>query len=333
MDFYAAISESPSAIRWKFEKLEKEHGSLMPLENVIFTPISQSQSSIDTLREMKKTYNTNIMFDSGGYEVQVGNVGFDELHSYLQNFYRKNQWGDRYVLPDNVPTGEDEPKDVDRKVKETVSASRTLHKRLPEYVKDRSIPVVQGHEKKHIQHCVESYKDISKKESLGFGSFQTAGKKNGVNMINKSVIDNIKFLNRLLGKRNDKVHAFGVGGPTSIPLIYELGFDTFDSSSWLKSAAYGNVFFPFTSRLNVTHRKSRSGGILKREDLDQIKSETNHSCVFCNSIKRLQNRENRILHNLIVTREVAKRVENMEKDKILERMNHKSTYYKLYQGM
>lgn len=332
MEFYAAISESPGAISWKFERLEKEYGSVKPLENVIFTPISQSENSKAKIREMKERYDINVMFDSGGYEVQVGNLSFDDLYSYLLEFYSENQWGDRYVLPDNVPTAEDSKKDVLQKVRETVSATRTLHSRLPENVKEKSVAVVQGHEKRHIKHCIDNYSRLSNKGSLGFGSFQTAGKKNGVNMVNDNVIDNIRFLNEIVENRpEESIHAFGVGGPTSIPLIHELGFNTFDSSSWLKSAAYGNVFFPFRSRLNVTHKKSRSGKVLKREDLERIKEETNHRCPFCRSIKSLQNRENRILHNLIVTKEVAERVDELSQEFILNRMNQKSTYYKLYQ--
>jgi hypothetical protein len=60
-------------MRKTFARLENEYGSLDPLQNVMFTPISSGEDTHQTIRNISTTYDLNVMFDSGGYEVQVGN--------------------------------------------------------------------------------------------------------------------------------------------------------------------------------------------------------------------------------------------------------------------
>lgn len=327
--FYPAMSVCPSSMRKTFSRLLNEYGSLEPLEHVMFTPISQGAEPLREIRELATTYDLNIMFDSGGYEVQVGNQEFDDLYAYLVDFYSATDWGHRYVLPDNVPVTGDSKKKVDRKVAETISASQMCFRRLSKSHKKNAVAVVQGHTLDQLLRCINRYSNFEGLQHIGFGSFGTGGVSNGVNMLTKGAFRNLSRVVDHAQKEGFSVHAFGVGGPTSIPLLYEAGVDSFDTTSWLRSSGYGNVFFPFKSRYNASHRKQRSGNVLTASELPHLKAETGHSCSFCEEISSLRdNRWNRIIHNLIVIHEMTERVREMSTIEMISSMDQKSRYRK-----
>lgn len=325
--FYAALSVSPSAIRKTFTKLAEEYGSISPVKNIMFTPISNGDGSHSEIKQLVDRHDLNIMFDSGGYEVQVGNKTFDELYAYLLNFYQDNRWGHRYVLPDNVPLSQDTPAEVEQKVKETIDTTRLCFRRLPDDVQNNAVAVVQGHTKTQISRCLDAYADLDGLQHVGFGSFATSGISNGVNMLTKEAYNNLEWAVSRAHEEGMTVHAFGIGGPTSLPLLYEAGVDSFDTTSWMRSGGYGNVFFPFKSRFNVSHRTNRSGKVLTSEELPHLMAETGHSCPFCESITQLRDsRWNRIIHNLIVLHEMSDRIDDLSRDQILENMDTDSKY-------
>jgi len=329
LSFYAALSVSPSSMRKTFARLEDEYGSLDPLQNVMFTPISQGEQSHQAIRNISSQYDVDVMFDSGGYEVQVGNKEFDDLYSYLIDFYGENGWGHRYVLPDNVPVSEDPPEVVERKVSETLSASEMCFRRLPKERKSEAVGVVQGHTTDQLLRCINKYSEFDGLQHIGFGSFGTGGVSNGVNMVTEEAFQNLSMVVERAHKEGFTVHAFGVGGPTSLPLLYEAGVDSFDTTSWMRSSGYGNVFFPFKSRYNASHRKNRGGNVLTQSELPHLRAETNHSCSICQDITRLRNdRWDRIIHNLIVVHEMTERLDSMDTDDIITSMSPNSKYRK-----
>lgn len=325
--FYAALSQCSSSIRQTFARLQDGYGSLEPLENIMFTPISQGESSHQTIRNLQEEFGVNIMFDSGGYEVQVGNTSFDELQAYLHEFYESNQWGHRYVLPDNVPLSQDSEETVQSKVKQTVDISSLFYRQLPDHLQSQALAVVQGHSQDQLRHCLNTYKSLDGLQHIGFGSFGTSGVSNGVNMLTTESYRSLEWAVENAHEAGMTVHAFGVGGPTSIPLLYSAGVDSFDTTSWMRSSGYGNVFFPFKSRFNASHQKKRGGKLLTKDELPHIKAETNHSCPFCKEISQLRDsRWNRIIHNLIVIYEMTNRIQEMSHEEILKAMDEQSTY-------
>ena len=66
------------------------------------------------------------MFDSGGYQVQMGKISYGELCKRLREIYERETWADFYVLPDNVPTSQDADFEVEQKVKETLAMGELL---------------------------------------------------------------------------------------------------------------------------------------------------------------------------------------------------------------
>lgn len=327
LSFYAGMNIAPSAMRNLFARFIDEYNSLAPLENAIFTPIAHGQKAHGEIRALTDKLNLNLMFDSGGYEVQVGNKTFDELYSYLLEYYDSNRWGHRYVLPDNVPMSDDDSGTVQQKVDETISATRMCFHRLPEEIKPRSVAVIQGHTREQVSRCIDAYKELDGLTQVGFGSFATGGVNDGVNIISSEVFKNLRWAVNRAHEYSLSVHAFGVGGPTSIPLLYEANIDSFDTTSWMRTSGYGNVYFPFKSRLNASHRKHRSGSVLTQQELPHLKAETDHDCPFCEDMSRLSNnRWDRILHNLIVTYEVVQRIDDMSRCEVIEMMDQSSRY-------
>lgn len=325
--FYAALSQCSSTIQKTFARLADGYGSLEPLENIMFTPISQGEGAHQTLQNIEEESGVNVMFDSGGYEVQVGNTTFDELQAYLHDFYADNQWGHRYVLPDNVPVSQDSPETVETKVKQTADISALFYRQLPDHLKPRALAVVQGHSQNQLRHCLNTYKQLDGLQHVGFGSFGTSGVSNGVNMLTTDAYRNLKWAVDNAHEAGLTVHAFGVGGPTSIPLLYSAGVDSFDTTSWMRSSGYGNVFFPFKSRYNASHRKKRGGKILTKDELPHLKAKTSHDCPFCEDMALLrESRWTRIMHNLVVIHEMTNRVEEMSHAEILDAMDEQSTY-------
>lgn len=329
LSFYAAMSVSPSTMRQTFARLQDGYGSLKPVQNVMFTPISNGPETHRSIQALTKRFDLNVMFDSGGYEVQVGNQEFDDLYSYLIDFYGENNWGHRYVLPDNVPLSDDRPGVVDRKVDETLSATEMCFRRLSEERQSRAVAVVQGHTTDQLYRCLNKYNKLDGLQHIGFGSFGTGGVSNGVNMLTTEAFQNLSTVVKRAHEEGLSVHAFGVGGPTSLPLLYEAGVDSFDTTSWIRSSGYGNVFFPFKSRFNASHRKNRGGSVLTGSKLPHLRSETGHKCPFCESVNDLRkSRWNRIIHNLIVIHEMTNQMEEMTTEEIIGAMDSNSRYRK-----
>ncbi|WP_117592495.1 hypothetical protein [Haloprofundus halophilus] len=334
MDFYAALSVNRSSIRKIAKRLEEEYSSFDPLQNIIFTPITQGETSHQEIRRVAEKYDVNLMFDSGGYEVQTGHFEFDDLYEYLIDYYSDNQWASRYVLPDNVPVSGDSPEVVEQKVTETLSASRSCFKRLPEFVQENAVGVIQGHTREQISRCVNEYSEFENLKHLGFGSFATSGGQNSVNMLTSESLQNLRWAVKLAKEHGFTIHAFGIGGPTSIPLLEEAGVDSFDTSSWMKSSGYGNVFFPFKSRYNASHRTLRSGKVLMADNLEDLKEETNHDCPFCRDVAKLrEDRLTRVMHNLVVTHELSNRVSGMARDQMAGQMDTNSMYRRRLETM
>jgi queuine/archaeosine tRNA-ribosyltransferase len=274
-------------------------------------------------------YDISVALDSGGYESQIGDeYTLREIYQFDRDYYQENDWAAEYVLPDQVPLADDSDKTIRHKVYDTISLSRSLHAELPADKQPRAVPVVQGHTREQIVDCLDAYRELDNVQKVGFGSFSTGGVNGGVNYLTKGSIELLKVVVDEAHRHDLDVHAFGVGGPTSIPILHYCGVDTFDSTGWMRSGGYGNAFFPLKSRFNVTHLRERSGPALFKEELREVRQETGHECPFCDSFDDLHDkREYRILHNLLVSRDTCEMVQELSLEEILGLMNSNSRYY------
>lgn len=327
------MTVSPSTVEEFRTYLFRECSTLDALSPLIYTPIATGDALTKEIRTLSDE-GVEVMFDSGGYHVQTNNGDFDELYNYIMPFYDKNRWADRYVLPDNVPLSDDDEETVDRKVKETRTNVKLSYHFLPDELKPRALPVIQGSKYSHITDCIDTYSELEQVSTVGFGSFETFGKNNGVNIISKRVAETLRYAVNLAHREGFEVHAFGVGGPTAVPVLGRLGVDSFDCSSWIRAAGYGDIYFPFRTPRNVTHKTDRNGPKVFEDDLGRLKRETGHECPFCESYESLRDsRMSRILHNLFVLRDMATSIEEYSVEEMLNLMSDNSRYTSILQSL
>jgi queuine/archaeosine tRNA-ribosyltransferase len=307
LKFFTALTLCPSDIRKICRLLSEHRVALNPLRNVLVTPLFVQTESLDLIERIKNEFGTTVMFDSGGYYVQIGKLRYHELYYPLLQFYQQNDWADVYTLPDHVPTSQDTEDDIWMKIRDTVRYTRLFYEELPSDIQARAMPVVQGHTVSQVDHCLESYLELGVKY-VGFGSFGTYGKNNEVNIATNSAVDLARYVIDIAHSNGIQVHLFGLGAPALIAMIYGIDASSFDSSSWIKSAGFGQVHFPFTRGYNISHRNGRSK--LQRgitlEEFEELRSLTRHACPFCNSVSKLQKHKlYRALHNLLATEQAV----------------------------
>lgn len=330
VDFFVSLSTSPGDIQ-KIKNLINSHVfSHIPLQHVLITPLFSSPGSMKLVRGMKEQQQISVMFDSGGYYVQIGRLTYQELYYPLLQFYRQNQWADIYTLPDYVPTSQDPPALVAHKVEETAKYSRLFYLEMPDALKPKAMGVVQGHTREQVEHCLKTYLDLGL-NYIGFGSFGTVGKNSQTNIATEGAVDLAQHVVRLAHEGGAKVHFFGVGVPALVAMIYGTGADSFDSSSWEKSAGFGQIFFPFMRSYNITH-KNKTAAMHKGITIDkfnELRKFTEHKCHFCDSVNKLQKHKMyRAIHNLICTQESVNRINRGDFDFIKKIYKNGSPKYK-----
>lgn len=300
IEFVVSLTDSPRNIIKLISKWNESGDGRNPFASVLITPLFASNSTLEIVKCLKESHGSKIYFDSGGFWVQRGKVSYRELYGQLLDFYKENRWADWYVLPDNVPTSADAPELVEKKARETVVFSEMFFREMPDELKQKAVPVVQGHTSEQLYNAIGVYARLQVK-CIGFGSFDTSGKNNGANHLTLAAKERLRAVFDELGKLGIKGHVFGVGIPTAIEVLADLGVASFDSVGWFITAGYGKIFLPFTNgRLCTIRPRSRNyKSIISNSEFQRLKVETGHSCEFCKNFEDLQNdRWARILHNL-----------------------------------
>jgi len=305
LSFFASMTAAPSDFR-KIENLLSEVSSNSdPLTNVLTTPLFMSKEAINLVRRFQEERGSTVCFDSAGYYVQVGKIGYHELYMRLLNCYRANLWADRYILPDYVPLSSDSLEQVEEKVRETVYYSCLFFEEMPDELKPKTMPVVHGRTRSQVEYCLEHYLKLGV-EWVGFGSFGTFGKNNETNIATQSAVENARWVVRIANKYGLKVHLFGLGAPALVGMLYSIGTTSFDSASWFKAAGFGQVHLPFMRSYNITYNNGLSElqqGITW-EDFTRLKEVTGHQCPYCVDYPTLAGHKmHRVIHNLLAVNE------------------------------
>ncbi len=306
LDFVASMTVCPSDIRKITKHLHLSKSSFNAIPNVLITPLFASKGSLKLVEEMAEQ-GTSVFFDSGGYYVQMGRLKYEELYMPLRESYKVNRWASVYTLPDHVPTSQDTPEVVEQKVKDTIDYSTLFFHEMPDDLKPRAMPVIQGHTYKQIDACLEAYIRLGVKR-IGFGSFGTSGKNSEVNIATNDAVTLAAYVIDIAHSHAMKVHLFGLGVPALVAMIKGIGADSFDSSSWLKSAGFGQIFLPFMRSYSISHNYTTSEFQkgLTIPQFEDLRNLTGHSCELCNSLHELQNcKMYRAAHNLIVMMETV----------------------------
>lgn len=304
--FVASMTVCSSDIRKFEEHIKLANVEIDPLQNVLITPLFVERGSIELAKNMAEE-GRHVMFDSGGYYVQLGRLKYEELYMPLLNAYRQNRWASIYTLPDHVPTSQDSPETVARKVQDTIRFSTLFYQEMPDELKDRAMPVVQGHNYQQIELCLRAYLDLGVRY-IGFGSFGTQGEKNQVNVITRKSLEMARHVINVAHAHGAKVHLFGLGAPPYVAMLKGIEADSFDSGSWQVAAGHGMVALPFMRYYNISHQNRQSEfqqGILP-DEFNRLRKVTGHKCSLCDDMHALQDKKMyRAIHNLIVMTETV----------------------------
>lgn len=299
MKFVLSATDNVGTIR-KVMRLWDESGDPRnPFAQILISPLFTTPGTFKLVRdELKAKRNSVVYFDSGGYYVQQGRMDYETLYNRLQKCYREHTWADWYVLPDHVPTSQDNPEIVAGKVHDTITAARMFASEMLPDTRDRILPVVQGHTEKQIFECVDTYIQIGA-PYIGFGSFGTSGASNQMNMVTNQSLRMLKLLSTLGKEKEFNLHLFGVSTPPILYVFDRLGIYSFDSMAWIKAAGYGNVFLPLVRGYMITYRIYRRTHIFQ-DHFEYLKELTGHTCPFCEDFTQLTTSKiHRVMHNLV----------------------------------
>lgn len=318
MTFVASLSNAANDMRHIIRLWEGEAQEVRPFERCIITPLFTDSRSLQHVRYMHDRWGVRVVFDSGGFFVQQGKVTYEELFPRLLDYYERNDWGDSYVLPDFVPTSRNSAAEVDERVHVTAAEGVKFLNRMPSELRPRSLGVLQGHNASHLKFCLDTYL-ANGVPHLGFGSFDTGGVNAEINLFTAQSSQRLEVLRDLLegpylrGEQDTlpSLHLFGVSSPALMAKFPRFLATSFDSSGWMRTAGYGNVYLPFQSRRNVTHGASAlsCGAGLSAAAFYTACAESGHECPFCKDFDRIRrDRYARMLHNAIVFREMTARL-------------------------
>jgi queuine/archaeosine tRNA-ribosyltransferase len=250
--------------------------------------------------------------------VQTGSLSYSELYYQLLQCYTAQPWADHYILPDHVPTSHDTPERVWEKVRETVQCTRLFWRELPPALRRRAVPVVHGHTIEQVEYCLQAYAALDV-ATVGFGSFATGGRNNESNLATQGSIGLAAHVIKVAGSQGRAVHLFGLGVPALVPLLHGIGAASFDSSTWLKSAGFGQVHLPFTRSYNITYRNGPSElqqGI-EWPHFARLKAATGHDCLYCADQATLAaHKMHRAAHNLLSIAEAVQMINQGEHKRI-----------------
>jgi ribosomal protein S18 acetylase RimI-like enzyme len=315
MTFVASLSNAANDLRHLIRLWEDEGPDQRPFERCIITPLFSDSRSLQHVRYLRDRWGVDVVFDSGGFFVQQGKVTYDELFPRLLDFYARNDWATAYVLPDYVPTSRNSPAEVEERVHVTAAEGVKFHRRMPAHLRDRALGVLQGHSAAHLKFCLDTYLR-SGIPHLGFGSFDTGGVNAEINLFTAQASQRLDVLRELLagpylrGETDylPTFHLFGVSSPALLGEFPRFLATSFDSSGWLRTAGYGNIYLPFRSRRNVTHGASAlsCGSGLTAASFYAACAATDHACAFCRDFDRIKkDRYARMWHNALVFQEMT----------------------------
>ncbi len=317
LSFVASMTVCASDIRKICTRLEQAKPVVDPIKNILVTPLFMGKDALHLIGELA-SQGKSVTFDSGGYYVQTGKVDYLDLFYPLLRAYKNNLWASTYVLPDYVPTSSDDVETVEFKVRSTYQTSELFFHELPDDLKLRAMPVVHGHNYRQVDACLETYIRMGVKQ-VGFGSFGTSGTKQEVNVASRCSIEIARYVAYVAHQHGMKMHVFGLGVPAIVAMLKGLQVDSFDSSSWLKAAGFGQVFLPFMRAYNITYKTDSSEvqrGITDQE-FNKYREITQHSCYFCENRNELrESKMARAIHNLIVIAETVDRMNRWKLDHI-----------------
>jgi hypothetical protein len=283
-----------------------------PFERQIVTPLFAPKAVLQALRAWREGTPPvpgsippvgSVIFDSGGYQVQIGRLSFEELVERLLPYYRENAWADWIVLPDYVPRSSDSDREVAAKVEETLRAGERFLAHLP-HLRERFIGVIHARTVEQVRFAVRHFASLGI-AYVAFGSFGTSGPKGSINKMSKESEALLLALQDACAELRLSFHLFGIGSPTHLQRLRAAGIapTSLDSAGWWKAAFNRRIFLPNHPELFVSER-GKGKTIRSASEWERLRQAEGHDCPFCRDFHALQqDRWHRMLHNLVVVME------------------------------
>lgn len=334
--FFASATIAPGEIRKIYElwhtyahDFDWPRGKPNPFQRLLISPVLASPSTLAFVRELKRSGETEeVMFDSGGFFVQKGDITYNELYSKLRGVYQTEDWADIYILPDNPPLSKDSMSDAETKIRQTVDGSVSFAYQLPSDLRGKVMPVIHAKQPAHLEFCLQNYEALmADSHRIGFGSFSTRGSTNSINRVNADVL---RLLDDLVPRLNgSRLHSFGISMPPAVFCLAKVGVKTFDSNGWMRTGGYGKILFPFNYGRRISCETRRDHSSIPRNQLVPLKLDIGHRCPFCESFDLLSDKRwFRIMHNLTVMAELETHHRNPHWHFLKE---HSHNYYQMLQ--
>jgi len=203
------------------------------------------------------------------------------------------------------------------------------------------MPVLHGYTLKQLKKACKQIKaKIQNLDFIGLGSLVPLLRtSNGIKKFSPTarhyIIDAIKLVRKEFPE--SFLHVFGIGGATTMHLMFSLGIDSIDSMAWRLKAAHGAIQLPgISDRFLKTTKNRRMINNKEKAILNKC------SCPICKNLK-LKDKlielrdsfESRAIHNAWVFMEEGKKFKNaVLEDKIgnfIKRRLKNKLFYKLYE--
>jgi GNAT superfamily N-acetyltransferase len=322
-EFYASLTKGASDVRLLIRQYYDGYVALgqqppfHPFRRFIFTPLFCTSTAFRLFKELAAETpdqsvtliphvlpRPTVIFDSGGYQVQMGRLSYDELCTRLRSLYSAEGWADYYVLPDHVPTSSDSDHEAACKADNTLSVGENFLTWFP-HLRQQFIGVVHGRTEAEMRRGARRWHDLGVRY-VAFGSFGTSGPKGGVNLVSNRSIALLAALSEAAHESAQRLHIFGIGNPGYLHKLIDGGAvaRSFDSAGWWKMAGFGYVLLE--ERFVNICSKGRMTKTLT--SLERELPLSSHSCPFCADVTALREvRWLRVLHNLTCYGEIVAR--------------------------
>ncbi len=218
-------------------------------------------------------FNGPVMMDSGGFLFQKKEImNVNPLH--LMNLYEKSKPDIAVVLDHPLELSLNRKRNKKR-LDVTMENTRIMYENNGGIA---LLPVVHGYTIDDIRQTIECIKDtIDDPPLIGIGSLVPLIKAlNGRKYIGKSentpeglstgylMVEIVKTIRKEFP--NSFLHVFGIGGATTMHLMFSMGVDSIDSIGWRIKAAHGAIQLPGIGDRFVSPKK-RKRTSLSEEDL------------------------------------------------------------------
>lgn len=189
------------------------------------------------------------------------------------------------------------------------------------------LPVVHGYTQEKLKDACKELKKIVCPNAIGLGSLVPLVTSKNPRVAKNFIIDAVKIVREEFPC--SFLHVFGIGGTTTMHLMFSLGVDSVDSMSWRLKAAYGAIQLPGVGDRFI-HPPKKRRGISKAEQ----KLLEKCLCPICKGKTIEERKENfdnlnpstykkRAIHNAYVFKEEEKefkeRLKNGEAKEFVEK--------------